>query len=128
MGNHTSRKGWFDLTESEKEDQRKRNRDHYHRYPEKMRARRIASQKSNREYVDSFKTQCERCGYSDKRALQFHHATGTKEKAVATLAIAGYSKKRIAAEISKCIVLCANCHQIEHMESGYHREDGPTRH
>lgn len=84
-----------------------------------MKARRVASQKSNRDFVDSYKTICAYCGYSDKRALQFHHVKGEKDKGVAQLAIAGYSKKRILAELSKCIVLCANCHQIEHIENGY---------
>lgn len=118
-----SNKSWGELSEKEKENQRARNRKHYHKYPEKMRARRIASEKSNREYVDSFKTPCASCGYSDKRALQFHHVRGTKDYSVAELSIAGYSKNRILKEIQKCIVLCANCHQILHIENGYFREN-----
>jgi len=35
---------------------------------------------------------------------------------VATLRVAGYSLKRIALEIAKCIVLCANCHRIVHWD------------
>jgi hypothetical protein len=58
---------------------------------------------------------CERCGYSDYRALTFHHRDRTsKEFAVADMIRRGRSLKAIIAEIAKCSILCANCHFIEH--------------
>ena len=59
---------------------------------------------------------CERCGYLDYRALQFHHE-GDKEATIANM-VGKYSLKTIQAEAEKCTVLCANCHQIEHHSDG----------
>ena len=109
------RASWKDMTEEEREDQRRRNRKHYHAHPEKMKSHRLASQRKNAKFVDSFKIECELCGIKDKRVLDFHHV-GEKDKGVATLRVAGYSLKRIALEIAKCIVLCANCHRIVHWD------------
>lgn len=64
------------------------------------------------EYKKSLK--CEKCGYSNFRALQFHHHNSDKEYTVADMVKSGFSFNKILNEISKCQVLCANCHQIEH--------------
>jgi len=56
---------------------------------------------------------CQRCGYSDSRALQFHHTDNNKEANIANR-VAVWSLDKIKKEASKCEVLCANCHQIEH--------------
>lgn len=46
--------------------------------------------------------------------LDFHHLDPTaKERAVSTMC--AYNKKRIAAEINKCVVLCRNCHCEFHL-------------
>lgn len=58
---------------------------------------------------------CERCGFEDHRALQFHHHKGDKKDAVANMLRRGSSMESIKKEIAKCVVLCANCHQIEHI-------------
>lgn len=58
---------------------------------------------------------CERCGFSDYRALEFHHRNPTeKEFHIGDFAIHGGSIEKIKREIEKCNVLCANCHRIEH--------------
>ena len=64
-----------------------------------------------REYKKTLK--CERCGFSDYRALQFHHKDSNKEGTVAVMA-RSHSWDSLYEEIVKCEVLCANCHQIEH--------------
>lgn len=54
---------------------------------------------------------CCNCGNSDHRVLQFHHLRDKEFN------IADFGKKSITTilnEISKCRVLCANCHAIEH--------------
>jgi hypothetical protein len=56
---------------------------------------------------------CERCGYNDFRALQFHHK-GDKEAEISNLLNKGFTLDKIKKEAEKCEVLCANCHQIEH--------------
>ena len=58
---------------------------------------------------------CSRCHIADYRVLVFHHTNPLeKDFAVAEMAKRGGSLKRLQAEIAKCIVLCANCHLIEH--------------
>jgi hypothetical protein len=59
---------------------------------------------------------CQRCGY-DKcfRALECHHLdSANKDMGIARMVTA--SKARLAKELAKCILVCANCHrEIHHM-------------
>lgn len=60
---------------------------------------------------------CMNCGFSDARALHFHHLDpNAKETTVSRLVHGGASVTRIRREMEKCVVLCANCHAIEHAE------------
>lgn len=106
------------MSEEEKKQRTYENwKRYYYRNPEAMKARRVASQKSNCEFIDSFKTACVRCGNADKRVLDFHHIDdSTKLFEVASRRVAGYAKNKIKAEIDKCEILCANCHRIHHWE------------
>ena len=66
------------------------------------------------EYMNWKKTlSCNRCGYDDYRAIQFHHH-GDKEHNIADMLTKGFTLAKIQAEADKCEILCANCHQIEH--------------
>lgn len=56
---------------------------------------------------------CQHCGIEDHRVLQFHHV-GKKELHIAQAMHRGVSWKKLEKEIERCIVLCANCHIIEH--------------
>ena len=59
------------------------------------------------------KLSCERCGFDGAfAALEFHHNKGVKNRQVSHMQTA--TKKRLAAEIALCEILCANCHRIEH--------------
>lgn len=54
---------------------------------------------------------CERCGESAPECLHFHHRDPEqKEIDLGSVMRYGWSKDRIVAELSKCDVLCANCH------------------
>lgn len=60
---------------------------------------------------------CNRCGFSNSFALQFHHSDPTKKEFTLCHALQrGISKSSILAELEKCEVLCANCHSIHHAE------------
>ncbi len=73
-----------------------------------------AQRKRTRIYKEWKSTlKCERCGYDDWRALQFHHTNNDKEVNIASRC-STWSLKKVQEEASKCEVLCANCHQIEH--------------
>ncbi len=68
------------------------------------------------EYKSAHK--CGRCGFADWRALQFHHRNSEDKVTEVTTAVTrGWSWERIFAEIVKCDLICANCHQIEHHSS-----------
>ena len=56
---------------------------------------------------------CEHYGETDPIVLTFHHVRGQKRMNVAELVNRGYLLEAIQEEISKCIVLCANCHLRE---------------
>jgi len=79
-------------------------------------------EKKRREWLADFKKsqKCQRCNTGDYRVLEFHH---TKDKSFGIAS--GYynhlSMEKVQNEINKCIVLCANCHRIIHLETGGHR-------
>lgn len=55
---------------------------------------------------------CARCGETDPVVLEFNHLEPQAKLAnVSEMIQEGVSKSRLAAEIAKCEVLCANCHQ-----------------
>lgn len=66
-----------------------------------------------REYKTSLR--CVICGENHPACLDFHHRDPkNKTREVSVMSEWGYSVKRILEEISKCDVLCANCHRKLH--------------
>ena len=66
-------------------------------------------------WAESFKTKCERCPESHPGCLDFHHKDDNKEHGVAYFINKMHvEKEEILREISKCIVLCSNCHRKLH--------------
>lgn len=61
-----------------------------------------------------FGGKCELCGYSRSlRALSFHHKDPSlKEFTISQ--VTSRSWESIKAELDKCVMLCANCHQEQH--------------
>ena len=58
---------------------------------------------------------CEVCKENRWPTLDFHHRDPTKKDISISKAIQDcWSQKKVLEEIDKCIVLCANCHRIEH--------------
>lgn len=59
---------------------------------------------------------CNRCGYNTNIvALEFHHIIqDTKEFNIGMAA--NKSWESIVEEVSKCELLCSNCHRIEHSD------------
>ncbi len=72
-------------------------------------------QLSKRNWLREYKSKqtCTHCGSIDYRTFEFHHISNDKEANISSK-IYSWSIKRIEKEIAKCIVLCANCHRIEH--------------
>jgi len=57
---------------------------------------------------------CIRCGWNgDQAALQFHHKD-PREKDFIIGNVANKNWDKIKIELKKCLLLCSNCHAIEH--------------
>lgn len=67
----------------------------------------------NRQYAWDYLSShpCVDCGEDDVLVLEFDHVRGEKEFAVAVGVAKKYSIERLAAEIAKCDIRCANCHR-----------------
>lgn len=71
-------------------------------------------EKRRRRHLNRYKMMkgCAQCGYRKHPiALDFHHVGG-KDKGIAGMLT--HSLANLMKEIRKCIVLCSNCHRIEH--------------
>ncbi len=69
----------------------------------------------NQEFIFQYlkNNSCVDCEFSDPRALEFDHTDpSTKLYNIADMT-RGFSLKTIQAEIDKCEVRCANCHNIK---------------
>ena len=75
--------------------------------------RRIEMKKKLNKYKKTLR--CKICGFSDWRALTFHHKN-PDQKTGDVSDIIRSSWKAAKKEIEKCDVLCSNCHAIEHYE------------
>ena len=61
---------------------------------------------------------CAICGYNKNPcALDFHHVNPKDKKMIIDAGTIDNSNKRIADELNKCILLCANCHRVIHDKS-----------
>jgi len=61
---------------------------------------------------------CIDCGNADIRVLEFDHIRGTKSGNLSLMVKESHAWATIEAEIAKCEVRCANCHQIKTSERG----------
>lgn len=92
----------------------------------KIELMRISKQKrraANRLFLVQYKSQhgCSICHEHDPSCLQFHHVSASKEHEVGQMT--DYSQKKILDEISKCDVLCFNCHmKLHHSEKPHDLE------
>lgn len=57
---------------------------------------------------------CCRCGEDDLACLDFHHETDQKVDTIARMLANGRPREEIREEMSRCSVLCANCHRLLH--------------
>jgi transcription elongation factor Elf1 len=58
---------------------------------------------------------CIACGNAESVCLDFHHTNpDEKEMAVAAMFNNHSSFEKVMEEVSKCVVLCANCHRMHH--------------
>jgi hypothetical protein len=79
--------------------------------------KRVVQAKRDRVYKE-YGDKCSICGYNNCReALEWHHLDpSTKE--VEPSKVFSRSYERIIEELSKCILVCANCHREIHVKLG----------
>lgn len=85
---------------------------------EKIRDRQKRIQEELKEYVTELKKKscCAICGENRWYVLDFHHLEN-KEYTIAALIKQGCSIETLKEEISKCQIVCSNCHrEIHHNE------------
>lgn len=99
-----------------REDQIAAQRRHYQKNKETIKAKNIAHRAKMKKWWREYKLtlKCE-CGEDHPACLEFHHKDPvTKEKTLSMAAGQGWGKKRILEEVSKCKIVCANCHRKMH--------------
>jgi hypothetical protein len=95
-----------------KEDAQRWYQEHKEEEVRKARARNIEYIKRNVEYITNLKenTPCKDCGQQYPYYVMHFDHLKDKMGHVATLARSPVSFKRLLIEISKCEIVCANCH------------------
>lgn len=78
-----------------------------------------------KEFINSFKDECKKCGDTRTWVLDFHHKNPS-EKDFTVAKLKKSNKDVIKQEIDKCIVLCANCHREFHYLNKYYNIDLDT--
>jgi len=69
-----------------------------------------------KNYINSQKERCIECGITDKAVLVYHHIKPEDKLFELSAYKNGYTKEQVENEISKCVVLCHNCHMKYHQE------------
>jgi predicted HNH restriction endonuclease len=85
-------------------------------HTEKRRAKKAAA-------VERFGSLCAHCGRNYPDAVfEFHHRHETA-KSGTPAKLFGLRDTTINDELDKCVMLCANCHRMEHIRRGYAAHD-----
>lgn len=91
---------------------REANREHYN---EMRRKHNADARERAKLFVNALKrsTPCGDCGgFFPPVVMDFDHVNGDKVSAIARLVGGGASEERLLREISKCELVCANCHRV----------------
>lgn len=76
-----------------------------------------ALKSTRRQWIDDYKANigCEICGIKDYRVLDCHHKDMSDKKFnIADFYYYQFSMEKTREEITKCMIVCANCHRILH--------------
>ena len=83
----------------------------------KANERNIKSRQSKRAWINELKesTPCTDCKTSyPARVMDFDHVRGEKVGNIGMMLSASASWKLLKEEVSKCDIVCANCHRLRH--------------
>jgi len=88
-----------------------------HGTKEQVRQQKQRNKVNRRSFIESVKKEsgCSLCGYKkSSQALHFHHVTSNKQFDLSGGTNIKRSIDSIKIEMSKCIIVCANCHAEIH--------------
>ena len=87
-------------------------------YKDKAKRKKVTADRREylRKWYQEYKShlECETCGESESCCLVFHHVGNDKKENISTLWNRRWPIDKILDEMSKCIVLCSNCHMKLH--------------
>ena len=94
-----------------------RNKDYFREYNRKNKEKRRIQQRNfareNRKRLNDLKNKpCEDCGIQYPTFVMDFHHVNPEEKSFSISGSVNRSLESINNEISKCVLLCANCHRI----------------
>ena len=123
----TKEQSEFSINENKKdklnaECQKKYFKEYYKNNKQKCINATEQNRKSKRYIFDKLKLKsgCSNCGYkTHAAALEFHHID-PKSKVFTIGSNYHLPLDIVQQEIDKCIILCANCHRIEHYKNNHH--------
>lgn len=96
---------------------REQSKAHYRKNKSKYRVYQKNRRARVRKFFAEYKASagCAHCHIDNPVVLEFHHKLpGTKEFQFNDYGRRNISMDRLKLELEKCIVICANCHRIEH--------------
>ncbi len=91
-------------------------------YRDNRERRQEAANKRNQQrkkvVVNHFGDKCHDCGHTYQQCVyEFHHLDPNKKDVNPSKALS-WSEDRMWTELSKCIMLCSNCHKVRHFGLG----------
>lgn len=85
----------------------------------------LVKQKANKiKAINYFGGKCNNCNFDKIPALEFHHKDGGENKDRNFSSKFGWSWNRLQKELSKCILVCSNCHKLIHAGILVLKDDG----
>jgi hypothetical protein len=95
----------------------------YLRNQDQIKRRSRQSREENREWLESLKRKpCVDCsGKFHPIQMDFHHRDESTKLFPVGNAITKYGRERILEEITKCDLICANCHRLRHLDREVYR-------
>jgi hypothetical protein len=98
---------------------KERVRENYKKWENNNKEVRKERVKRNREALKQYlggSYKCEHCGFehSTSAPFDFHHKDPNDKEGSVSALVQNAALDRLFKEVDKCILLCANCHRIEH--------------
>lgn len=114
--------------ETRKAYYREYNKGWYQRHREWLLEKNKRHDEELRQWLRGYKSKlcCITCGENHPACLQFHHRNRSEKSFTISHAIGGrrnLSFRTLEKEISKCDILCGNCHAIHHWREMHEFDD-----